>query len=75
MTTPHPVRHEAGGIRRRMTMAVATQQSTDNMEYVRRLLQQKEPAFSLVLELALILTDAELTSAERPGDVSAAAGS
>jgi hypothetical protein len=58
-----------------MTMAVATQQSTENMEYVRRLLQRKQPAFSLVLELALILAEAELTSAERPGDACAAAGS
>jgi hypothetical protein len=62
-------------MRRRMTMAVATQQSTENMEYVRKLLQRKQPAFSMALELALILADAELTSADRPGDVGAAAGS
>jgi len=37
-----------------------TQQGTENMEYVRSLLRQKQPGFSAALELAL----AELVLAE-----------
>jgi hypothetical protein len=41
---------------RKMTMTRAiTQQSTENMEYVRRLLNRKQPGFSAVLELARML--------------------
>jgi hypothetical protein len=36
---------------------VTTQQSTENMEYVRRLLHHKQPGFSAELELALVLAD------------------
>jgi hypothetical protein len=37
-----------------------TQLSTENMEYVRSLLQQKQPAFSAAVELALVLAELEL---------------
>ena len=50
---------------------VITQQSTENMEYVRRLLQEKQPGFSAALELALMLAELELTSSEMPGQLSA----
>jgi len=39
---------------------VTTQQSTENMEYVRRLLHRKQPGFSAALELALVLAELEL---------------
>ena len=54
---------------------VITQQSTENMEYVRRLLQEKQPGFSAALELALMLAEMELTSPEMPGQLSASEGS
>ena len=54
-------------IGREMTMkTVSTEQSTQNMEYVRRLLRQKQPGFSTALELAVILAERELTSAAAP---------
>jgi hypothetical protein len=43
---------------------VITQQSTQNMEYVRRLLKEKQPAFSAALELAMDLVGRELRSRE-----------
>ena len=45
-------------------------QSTENKEYVRRLLKQRQPRFSAALELALVLAELELTSREMPGQVS-----
>ena len=54
---------------------VITQQRTENMEYVRRLLQEKQPGFSAALELALMLAELELTSPEMPGQLSASEGS
>ncbi len=39
-----------------------THHGTENMEYVRSLLRQKQPRFSAALELALVL--AELVSRE-----------
>jgi hypothetical protein len=58
-----------------MTMnRVTTRQDTQNMEYVRRLLRHKQPGFSAALELALMQTDHELSSAELRRDVSAAEG-
>ena len=54
-------------IGREMTMkTVSTEQSTQNMEYVRRLLRQKQPGSSAALELAVILAERELTSASAP---------
>jgi hypothetical protein len=44
-----------------MTIDIAiTQRSTANMAYVRRLLRQKQPAFSAMLELAVLLAEREL---------------
>jgi hypothetical protein len=44
-----------------MTMeTVITEQSTQNMAYVRRLLRQKQPGFSAALELAVLLAELEL---------------
>jgi hypothetical protein len=58
-----------------MTMEmVITRRSTENMEYVRRLLARKQPAFSLTLELAVMLAEQELWPPEEPRDISAAAG-
>ena len=54
-----------------MTRAI-TQQSTENMEYVRRLLSQKQPGFSAALELALMLAELELWSSPMPRETSAA---
>jgi len=56
-------------------MTRVAQQSTENMEYVRRLLSQKHPGFSAALELALMLAELELTSPEMPGQLSASEGS
>jgi WhiB family transcriptional regulator, redox-sensing transcriptional regulator len=57
---------------RQMAMArVITQQSAENMAYVRRLLGEKQPGFSAALELALMLAELELTSSEMPGQLSA----
>ena len=41
---------------------VVTQQSTENMEYVRKLLKQKQPAFAAALELAVDLVERDLRS-------------
>jgi hypothetical protein len=47
---------------RQTTMTrVITRQSAENMAYVRRLLQEKQPGFSAALELALMLAELELT--------------
>jgi len=51
---------------------VITAQSAENMEYVRRLLKQKQPGFAAALELAVDLVERELGSPELPRDVSAA---
>lgn len=50
---------------------VMTRRSTENMEYVRRLLHQKQPGFSAALELALVLAELELSSPKMPCDTSA----
>jgi hypothetical protein len=50
---------------------VITQQRTENMEYVRRLLRQKQPGFSLALELAVILVEQQLRSPGMPRDIGA----
>ncbi len=39
---------------------VATERSTENMAYVRRLLRQNQPDFSMALELAVLLAELEL---------------
>jgi hypothetical protein len=54
---------------------VITQQSAENLAYVRRLLGEKQPGLSDALELALMLAELELTSPEMPGQLSAAEGS
>jgi len=41
------------------------------MEYVRKLLRQKQPGFSAAPQLALVLAELELTSPEMPCDTSA----
>lgn len=50
---------------------VITRQSTENMEYVRRLLQEKQPGFSAALELALVLAEPELWPHQMPAETSA----
>ena len=50
---------------------VITQQRTENMEYVRRLLRQKQPGYSVALELAVILVERQLRSPDMPRDISA----
>jgi hypothetical protein len=56
-----------------LTMAmVVTQRSTENMEYVRRLLKQKQPGFAAALELAADLVERDLLSPETPRDISPA---
>jgi hypothetical protein len=50
---------------------VITQQRTENMEYVRTLLRQKQPGFSLALESAVILMERQLRSPDMPRDISA----
>jgi len=56
-----------------LTMAmVVTQQSTENMEYVRRLLKQKQPGFAAALELAVDLVERNLESQDVPCDISPA---
>ena len=47
-------------------MKVMTEQGTENMEYVRRLLKQKQPGFAAALKLAVFLVERELGSAEMP---------
>jgi hypothetical protein len=50
-----------------MTMeTLMTGQSTQNMEYVRRLLKQKQPGFAAALELAMDLVERELSSPGMP---------
>jgi hypothetical protein len=50
---------------RKITMEIVmTRQSAENMEYVRRLLKQKQPGFAAVLELAADLVERELSSPE-----------
>lgn len=51
---------------------VVTRQSTENMEYVRSLLNRKQPGFSAALELALMLAELELWPPQMAGDTSAA---
>jgi hypothetical protein len=54
-----------------MTLAmVIAQQSTENMEYVRMLLKQKQPGFAVALELAADLVERDLWSPETPRDIS-----
>ena len=61
---------------RQMAMTrVITQQSAENMVYVRRLLGEKQPGFCAALELALMLAELELASPETPGQLSASEGS
>jgi hypothetical protein len=48
-----------------------TEQSARNMEYVRKLLKQKQPRFAAALELAVDLAERELSSPELVRDVSA----
>ena len=50
---------------------VNTQQRTQNVEYVRRLLRQKQPGFSVALESAVILVEKQLRSPDMPRDISA----
>jgi hypothetical protein len=50
---------------------VITQQRTENMEYVRSLLRQKQPGFSVALELAVILVEEQLRSPDMPRDIGA----
>ncbi|HWN62737.1 MAG TPA: hypothetical protein VNO25_18955 [Streptosporangiaceae bacterium] len=50
---------------------VITQQRTENMEYVRKLLRQKQPGFSVALELAVILVEQQLRSPDMPRDIGA----
>jgi|HubBroStandDraft_1064217.scaffolds.fasta_scaffold125217_4 2-methylfumaryl-CoA isomerase len=49
-------------------------QSIQNREYVRRLLRQKQPGASAALELAVVLVERELRSAQQARHVDAAAG-
>ena len=50
---------------------VITQQSTENMEHVRGLLNQKQPGFSAALELALVLAELELWPPQMPPETHA----
>ena len=54
---------------------VIAQKSAENMASVRRLLRERQPAFSAALELALMLAGLEVTSPGMPGQVSASVGS
>ena len=54
---------------------VMTDQSAQNMEYVRRLLKQKQPGFAAALELAVNLVERKLSPLEMPRDISAAESS
>ena len=57
-----------------MTRAmVVIQQSTENMEYVRKLLKQKQPGFAAALELAVDLVERDLRSGKMPRDISTSA--
>jgi hypothetical protein len=55
-----------------MTRAT-TRQSTENMEYVRRLLNREQPGFSAALESALMLAELELWPPQMPRTTSATA--
>ncbi|HET9969580.1 MAG TPA: hypothetical protein VFQ68_15195 [Streptosporangiaceae bacterium] len=46
-------------------MSATIQQSAENSAYVSKLLREKQPGFSAALELALMLVELELTSADR----------
>jgi len=50
---------------------VITQQSAENMAYVRRLLREKQPGFSAALELALVLAELELWPPQMSAETSA----
>ncbi len=54
---------------------VITQQSIENMEYVRRLLRQKQPGFAAALELVADLVERDLRSPETPCEISTLARS
>lgn len=54
---------------------VITRQSADNMQYVRRLLRQKQPGVAATLELALMLAEQELRPRGILSDISARDGS
>ncbi len=54
---------------------VIARQSTENMEYVRRLLREKQPGFSAALELAVMLAERELRSPATPRGASDAESS
>ena len=49
---------------------VVNQQSAENMEYVRKLLKQKQPGFAAALELAADLVEQDLRSPKVPRDIS-----
>jgi hypothetical protein len=53
-----------------MKVIAMTEPSAQNMEYVRRLLKQKQPGFAAVLELAVDLVERERCAPELPRDVS-----
>jgi cell division septation protein DedD len=50
---------------------VIAQQSTENMEYVRKLLREKQPGFSAALESALKLLELEPWPAQMPAETTA----
>ena len=52
-----------------------TRQSAENMQYVRRLLRQKQPGVAATLELALMLAEQELRPPGKLTDISARDGS
>jgi hypothetical protein len=55
-----------------MTVAiVVTEQAIENIKYVRRLLEQKQPGFAAALELAADLVGRELSSPEMPCSIGA----
>ena len=54
---------------------INTEQSAENMEYVRRLLKRKQPGYAAALELAVDLIGRELKSPGMPRDISASQGS
>jgi WhiB family redox-sensing transcriptional regulator len=58
-------------VARKAMATVITEQSMENMEYVRRLLKQKQPGFSATLESATDLVGRELGSPEMLRDISA----
>ena len=52
-----------------------TRQSAENMQYVRRLLRQKQPGVAAMLESALMLAERELLPPRILTDISARDGS